>query len=735
MSHSSYKIDWKKRVRQEYCRLRQVKRFQRSDKIKSAFNSNLEVIADRLKLLSNSTTQVNTQSCVVKSSVHAFRDQAVPLYTLNTVPSLPICYSWVPVQQNFMVDDETILHNIPYMGDEDGAFIEELIKNYDGKVHGDREGDFINDELFLELVTSLNQFHMQSSDLVLIEGTSKSGQHEERSNKFLSRRPLRNKMNDGKETTEVCNKESSADEDGEDDNKIGDENNDAISTFPCDKIFSAIADLFPDKGSIDDLKEKYKELTEVLDPEKLVPDCTPNIDGPSAKSVPRERALHSFHELFCRRCYKYDCFQHSHTYRPPAKLNRRKVLDVRAPIDACGEHCFLQLDGAMEIICRNCLIPCMSSSTDDPPRDTAQTGNCSSSKVEAEDQEAAAGVDPALQHPVRAKPTQKVEWDGAESTLFRVLHESLITNFCQISKLIKTKTCQQVFAFALRETSSLASQLPGTSSMNPEHDHMEYSPPKKKRKHRLWSIHARRVQQKKDNSTSHVYNYQPCHHPGQVCDSSCQCVALGNYCEKFCQCASDCHNRFPGCRCKAQCNTKQCPCYLAVRECDSDLCTQCGADQFGESAWKCSCKNVLIQRGLHKHLLQAPSDVAGWGIYVKEDVPNKNEFISEYCGEIISQDEADRRGKVYDKYMCSFLFNLNNDFVVDATRKGNKIRFANHSVNPNCYAKVMMVNGDHRIGIFASRPIQAGEELFFDYRYSQSDAMKYVGIEREMEAA
>ncbi|KVH94499.1 SET domain-containing protein, partial [Cynara cardunculus var. scolymus] len=107
----------------------------------------------------------------------------------------------------------------------------------------------------------------------------------------------------------------------------------------------------------------------------------------------------------------------------------------------------------------------------------------------------------------------------------------------------------------------------------------------------------------------------------------------------------------------------------------------------------------------------------------------KDEYLGEYTGELISHEEADIRGKYYDLFINTEEINYNDtlklkstlsyamQLVLDACRAGNKLKFANHSSKPNCYAKITKVGGDHRVAIFAKENLEAGQEIFYDYSY------------------
>ena len=73
-----------------------------------------------------------------------------------------------------------------------------------------------------------------------------------------------------------------------------------------------------------------------------------------------------------------------------------------------------------------------------------------------------------------------------------------------------------------------------------------------------------------------------------------------------------------------------------------------------------------------KHLRFARSPIHDWGLYAMERIM-RGEMVIEYVGEIIRAQVADKREKAYERQGIgsSYLFRIDEDLVVDATKKGN----------------------------------------------------------------
>ncbi|CAH8551608.1 unnamed protein product [Dicrocoelium dendriticum] len=108
----------------------------------------------------------------------------------------------------------------------------------------------------------------------------------------------------------------------------------------------------------------------------------------------------------------------------------------------------------------------------------------------------------------------------------------------------------------------------------------------------------------------------------------------------------------------------------------------------------------------------------GWGL--KTLVPiNSGEFVNEYIGDLIDEEEANRRLRFAHENNVTnyYMMKLDSQRIIDAGPKGNLSRFMNHSCDPNLNTQKWTVNGDNRIGLFAVRDISPGEELTFNYNF------------------
>ncbi|KAG6586538.1 Transcriptional repressor EZH1 [Phytophthora cinnamomi] len=335
---------------------------------------------------------------------------------------------------------------------------------------------------------------------------------------------------------------------------------------------------------------------------------------------------------------------------------------------------------------------------------------------------------------------------AAELGVVRKLRRTMGDNSCLLAAVVGSASCKDLHELIKKEQAS---------------DERTMADGRSSRRTRNWKHGCRsggsnhellqrtRNQRLQDRGTEN-HEYKPCMHEG-MCDSTgCSCMKRDHMCEKACACSRDCPNRwvlrsssaivpfrkidvFEGCNCPlSDCRTSKCPCFAALRECDPDVCLSCGASELAadlasgaivngaHAQAPSTCGNVNVIRSKHKRLGMSFSSIHGYGMYAREPI-TANEFVYEYAGAMLSQDEAERRGLIYDKMEMSYLFDLNEDAVLDALRSGNKSKFINHDgETPNCAAKVMSVCGVHHISIWALRDITVGEELVFDYGYKRS---------------
>jgi len=127
-----------------------------------------------------------------------------------------------------------------------------------------------------------------------------------------------------------------------------------------------------------------------------------------------------------------------------------------------------------------------------------------------------------------------------------------------------------------------------------------------------------------------------------------------------------------------------------------------------------------------KRIALRRSPIHGNGVFALVDIPKGTELI-EYRGRRMTHAQIDRMYASTTDNGHTFLFTLNDRYVIDANVDGNIARWINHSCQPNCQA-VIEESGDgdprnDRVLIETIRKLRPGEELTYDYRIDPGERL------------
>jgi SET domain-containing protein len=131
--------------------------------------------------------------------------------------------------------------------------------------------------------------------------------------------------------------------------------------------------------------------------------------------------------------------------------------------------------------------------------------------------------------------------------------------------------------------------------------------------------------------------------------------------------------------------------------------------------------NQAQELRMTRRIIRRQSPIHGSGVFAVCAIP-KGERVVQYRGKVITHGQANRTygGDVESGH--TFLFTMNEKYLIDGGDGGNVARWINHSCRPNCQAWLIEdKRGDKRrdrVMIESKRAIRAGEELTYDYGIS-----------------